>query len=336
MKKKTIIIEAIVMALMGAGLAVCGNIESEDNEAIVKEEPAPQQEETKPQEEAIIDCNYTLDEALEGCNAPQELKDQLSLYSVMYISTDGKLHQGQILSNKEIEQDVKEMFEIMRNEGFVIEKVIPIVKYDWSDDKSMADNNTYSFCYRDMSYSFHALGMAIDINPYFNPQRWKGEWRKVRRDKPEGAVYDTTKNGTFIAESKIVNEWKNRGFSWGHYMSRKSDDHHFQKGSLNSKPSFSFNKKASVSSESGIEITLENDTQNSSTQSQAKQNTNNNGSQDETAKTKENDVRTALDKPESQMTEKERLRISKERILERTRRHKRSADSLTGKIWNKK
>ena len=326
MKKKTIVIEVLVMALLGAGLAIWGNMESgnAENEAEPKVEAEPVEEPAQI-EEAIIDCNYTFDEALEGSNAPQNLKDNLSLYEVRYISTDGKLHQGQILSNKEIEQDVKEMFEIMLREKFVIEKVIPIVKYGWDDNKSMEDNNTYCFCYRDMSYSFHANGMAIDINPYFNPQRWKGEWRKARRDKPVGAVYDTTRNGTFKEGSLIVNEWKARGFHWGHYMERKADDHHFQKAALGAKPSYNF--KSEAVADNDVNTAADYDTvkpskpvkkANSAEKTQKKPTYNYKGLTDE------------------EIAEKERLREAKERILERTRRHRNSADSILGKAWSKK
>ena len=326
MKKKTIVIEVLVMALLGAGLAIWGNMESgnAENEAEPKVEAEPVEEPAQI-EEAIIDCNYTFDEALEGSNAPQNLKDNLSLYEVRYISTDGKLHQGQILSNKEIEQDVKEMFEIMLREKFVIEKVIPIVKYGWDDNKSMEDNNTYCFCYRDMSYSFHANGMAIDINPYFNPQRWKGEWRKTRRDKPVGAVYDTTRNGTFKEGSLIVNEWKARGFHWGHYMERKADDHHFQKAALGAKPSYNF--KSEAVADNDVNTATDYDTVKPS-KPVKKANT--------AEKTQKKPTYNYKGLTDEEIAEKERLREAKERILERTRRHRNSADSILGKAWSKK
>ena len=108
----------------------------------------------------------------------------------------------------------------------MIEKAIPIVAYNWSDRLSMADNNTYSFCYRNISYSFHAKGRAIDINPHFNPLRWKTE---NRPNQPYGAVLDTTVNGTLHPKHPIVKEFKKRGFRWGHYFSKFWDDHHFDK-----------------------------------------------------------------------------------------------------------
>ena len=176
--------------------------------------------------DTIIDANYTFEQAIEGSAAPQEIINQLVLFDVIYISTDGYIHKGQILSNKLISEEIKEMFSYMLNEGFVIEKAIPIVRYGWNDSLSMAHNNSYSFCYRDISFSKHATGMAIDINPKFNPLRYKLE---NRPNKPLNAVLDTTVNGTLYPGHPVVNEFRRKGFRWGHTFTRYYDDHHFEK-----------------------------------------------------------------------------------------------------------
>ncbi len=176
--------------------------------------------------DTIIDANYSFEEAIAGSNAPEEIINQLQLIDVYYISTDGKIHRGQILTNESIAVEIGEIFEFMLDYGFVIEKAIPIVRYNWSDSLSMADNNSYSFCYRNISYSHHATGMAIDINPRFNPLRWK---HLDRPNIPEGAVLDTTINGTLYPGHPVVDEFRNKGFRWGHTFSKYYDDHHFEK-----------------------------------------------------------------------------------------------------------
>ncbi|MDD4246445.1 MAG: M15 family metallopeptidase [Dysgonamonadaceae bacterium] len=174
----------------------------------------------------IIDSKLSFEEAIEGSNAPQAVIDELELMDVNYISTDGKLHMGQILTNKKLAPDLKELFQFMLEQDFVIEKAIPIVAYNWSDSLSMADNNTYSFCYRNATYSKHARGMAIDINPRFNPLRWKN---KDLPNEPVGAVLDTTVNGTLHPNHPVVKEFRKRGFRWGHTFSKYWDDHHFER-----------------------------------------------------------------------------------------------------------
>jgi hypothetical protein len=175
----------------------------------------------------IIDCHYTFDEAIAGTRAPQYIIDQLELIVVRYYSVDGKLHQGQILTNKRMAEKIKSMFEIMLKVRFPVAHAIPVVKYNWDDEQSMEDNNTYSFCYRNAGFSKHAKGLAIDINPFFNPVRWKGGYT-YRKDKPVGAVYDPNVPGTFSVDSKMVHQFKELGLRWGHSFSMKYDDHHFE------------------------------------------------------------------------------------------------------------
>jgi hypothetical protein len=174
----------------------------------------------------IIDSRLTFLEATAGTRAPKSILDELILMDVLYKSTDQRLHQGQILTNKKIENDIRDIFVFMLENDFVIEKAIPIVYYSWDDSLSMDDNNTYSFCYRNVSYSKHARGMAIDINPRFNPLRWKNT---DRPNQPEGAVPDTTVNGTLYPGHKVVEEFRRLGFRWGHTFSKYYDDHHFEK-----------------------------------------------------------------------------------------------------------
>jgi len=176
----------------------------------------------------IVDCKYTFEEAIEGTRAPEKIISQLKLINVRYYSTDKKIHQGQVLTNREIADDIEFLFRYMYSEKFPIAKAIPIVKYNWDDEASMQDNNTSSFCYRDVSFSKHARGMAIDINPYFNPVRWKAGYEN-RLNKPVGAHFNPSIPGTFYRQNSVVQEFKKLGFHWGHDFKMKFDDHHFDK-----------------------------------------------------------------------------------------------------------
>jgi len=134
---------------------------------------SPDKEQTAAVQQILIDADYTFDEALKGSSIPSSVKNKLDLVSVKYYGFDGKLHQGQIIVNKVIANDIVEIFKVIEEEKFPVEKVVPIVDYNWSDEKSMNDNNTSSFNYRFISgsriLSMHANGLAIDINPKQNP-----------------------------------------------------------------------------------------------------------------------------------------------------------------------
>lgn len=176
----------------------------------------------------IVDSDYSFDEAIEGSGAPEHILAQLVLIDVEYYSTDELLHRGQLLVNKKIEADMKVLFEYIKETRFPIYSAIPVVRFGWSDARSMEANNTYVFCYRDISYSKHATGMAIDINPLFNPLRWKPPFDE-RPNKPANGVYDVNVPGTLYPGHHLVEKFNALGYRWGHYFRRNYDSHHFEK-----------------------------------------------------------------------------------------------------------
>jgi len=188
---------------------------------------SPDKEQTAAVQQILIDADYTFDEALKGSSIPSSVKNKLDLVSVKYYGFDGKLHQGQIIVNKEISNDIVEIFKVIEEDKFPVEKVVPIVDYNWSDEKSMNDNNTSSFNYRFISgsriLSMHANGLAIDINPKQNP------YVKNGTSIPAGSEYRLNDKGTIEPGSKIVKAFKERGWTWGGDWKSLKDYQHFQK-----------------------------------------------------------------------------------------------------------
>ncbi len=176
-----------------------------------------------------VDCNYTLSEALAGIKIPLEIKKDLRLVDVRYYSFDGSLHEGQLVINKKLVNDIKDIFREIEEHKFPIQKVIPIVAYGWSDDSSMKDNNTSAFNYRNVEgtnrLSNHAYGRAIDINPWLNPQ--------VKKDKvlPEGSAYNPKTAGTITRNSIVVRAFLEHGWEWGGDWQSSKDYQHFEKRS---------------------------------------------------------------------------------------------------------
>ncbi|GBU07476.1 hypothetical protein AwDysgo_08070 [Bacteroidales bacterium] len=180
----------------------------------------------------IIDSAMSLEQALDGSAAPESITSQLILLDVLYYSFDGLLHQGQLLINKQIKDDIIAVFDTIRQNKFPIARAIPIAHYQWNDNLSMAANNSSSFCYRTIEgtnrLSHHASGNAIDINPLLNPLVWKEPYQD-RPNQPQGAIYDINIEGTLHAQHIVVRELQKRGFLWGRNFQRYYDNHHFQK-----------------------------------------------------------------------------------------------------------
>lgn len=159
--------------------------------------------------------------------APESITNQMTIIKVKFNDYNGNDSEGTIVVNKKIAKEVSEIFEEIKNSGFQIEKIIPISEYEWDDDKSMEDNNTSAYNYRFVSntkkLSNHAYGMAIDINPKYNPMVIK------EKISPTNGSYSKENKGTIMANSEIVKIFKKRGWKWGGDYKSLKDYQHFEK-----------------------------------------------------------------------------------------------------------
>jgi peptidoglycan LD-endopeptidase CwlK len=182
----------------------------------------------QPAKAPIIDSRMTFQEAIDGTKAPTEVVRDLCLLDVRYYSFDGMLHQGQLVVHKDVRADVEEIFRLIEKLRFPVYKAVPIVVYGWSDDASMADNNTSAFNYRTVAgtkrLSRHACGLAVDINPVRNPVVYSSG-----RISPHGAVYRPGDPGVLTTDHPVVGEFFKRGWQWGANFKSMKDYHHFDR-----------------------------------------------------------------------------------------------------------
>lgn len=169
----------------------------------------------------------TFEEAIAGTEAPFPLIEHLCLIAVPYIGFDGVRHEGQLVVHEVVRRDVVEIFDLMVGWEFPIGRIVPIVRYGWSDDAAMADNNTSAFNYRFVAgttrLSAHAPGLAVDINPMVNPVIYADG-----RISPFGARYEPGGKGVLTAEGPVVREFLCRGWQWGGLFETFKDYHHFE------------------------------------------------------------------------------------------------------------
>lgn len=176
---------------------------------------------------AIFSFSYGKDKYIQKPNTPKDITSQMTLVQVEYIDYNGKENLGLLVVNKKIEKEIIEIFKEIKESGFQIEKIIPISEYDWDDDKSMEDNNTSGYNYRFVAnttkLSNHSYGMAIDINPRYNPM--------LVKDKvyPPNGSYSKENKGTISADSPVVKIFKKKGWTWGGDYKTIKDYQHFEK-----------------------------------------------------------------------------------------------------------
>ncbi|MCC7004526.1 M15 family metallopeptidase [Candidatus Nomurabacteria bacterium] len=169
----------------------------------------------------------SLEEALSLKEIPSEIKNTLQLVDVEYFSFGGVIEKGQIVVRKDLANEVKFIFSKLLEWKFPIEKIIPVNKYDWSDDKSMEDNNSSAFNYRVIygtdRLSKHSYGTAIDINPVQNPY-----FPADGTVHPKNGKYEPAAPGTITVNSDVVNLFESLGWQWGGRWENK-DWQHFEK-----------------------------------------------------------------------------------------------------------
>lgn len=163
----------------------------------------------------------------EGCPVP--LSD-LRLIRVSYHDFDGERQIGRLVANKDATEALVGVFEVMWNESFKIRRMYLVDRYEANDNRSMRHDNTSAFNCRYVagttSWSEHAYGRAIDINPVENPY--------VRSDgstsPKKGAPYaDRTQHakGMIHAKGPVVRAFSAVGWGWGGYWSSAQDYQHF-------------------------------------------------------------------------------------------------------------
>lgn len=164
--------------------------------------------------------------------------DDLRYLNVLYYDFNGEVQTGELICNKDIAQDLIEIFYELYLNQYQIEKVRLIDEYAGDDTASMLDNNTSCFNYRVVdgttSLSKHALGCAIDINPFYNPYvvfNKDGTGETYISPAGSEAYADRTKDFPYkIDENDLCYKlFTAHGFTWGGNWNSMKDYQHFQK-----------------------------------------------------------------------------------------------------------
>jgi len=149
---------------------------------------------------------------------------------VSYLGFDGVEHAGELIVHADWAEAILGAFTALRTAGFPIERMEPVDAYGGSDDASIAANNTSAFNCRAVtggsSWSRHAYGRAVDINPVQNPYV-TGDGRVL---PPSGAPFATDRSartGVITDGDVVVEAFASIGWRWGGHWSDPVDYQHF-------------------------------------------------------------------------------------------------------------
>lgn len=171
-----------------------------------------------------------------GCPLPLK---SMSYLTVTYWGFDHKPHEGNLIVLNALAGETLQIFQELYQIKFPIEKIdLPDIyaskKNDWLslDWTSAEDNDTYAFLCRDDDqtpgkFSPHSYGIALDINPVYNPSIVANN--KV---EPESGkkYFDRNLRHEGMVNEKVVAIFAKHGWKWGGYWTKdKLDYQHFQK-----------------------------------------------------------------------------------------------------------
>jgi hypothetical protein len=161
-----------------------------------------------------------------GC--PVSIRE-LRLLTVDHWGFDGSVHRGKLVVHRDEAADVLAAMRRLFQARFPIQRMRLVDAYGGDDERSMAANNTSAFNCRGVpgssSWSEHAYGRAIDINPVQNPE--------VRGDAvspPAGVRYlDRSRRvrGMIREGGVVVRAFASVGWRWGGNWNSLKDYQHF-------------------------------------------------------------------------------------------------------------
>ena len=159
-------------------------------------------------------------------------RDNLRYLRLLHVNAEGETKIGEMITNASIAEDVRDVFRQLYHASYPIERIRLQDDYGGGDEASMEANNTSCFNCRPVEgtnqMSLHGYGVAIDINPLYNPYVWHSG----------GQVLPVTANAyadRSVQTAYTINPgdlchrlFTERGYTWGGIWS-DPDYQHFEK-----------------------------------------------------------------------------------------------------------
>ena len=161
-------------------------------------------------------------------------REDLRYLRVLHKDLEGNTKEGELICNAYIAEDLLDIFRALYENGYPIEKIRLVDEYDADDLRSMADNNSSSFNFRRISHSAHlskhSYGLAVDINPLYNPYvKWVDGKRVLEPDNAEPYL---DREGDYpykiTRDDLCCRLFFEHGFTWGGDWKNSKDYQHFE------------------------------------------------------------------------------------------------------------
>ena len=167
-------------------------------------------------------------------NCTTSLSD-LRYLQVLHYNKEGEVLKGELICHESISEDLLTIFRELYKAKYPIERMVLVDEYGADDEASMQANNSSAFNFRYVtgtkSLSRHSRGMAIDINPLYNPYVRQRNGRTVVEPTNAEAYVDRTKDFPYkiVKGDLCYRLFKKYGFTWGGEWKNSKDYQHFEK-----------------------------------------------------------------------------------------------------------
>lgn len=178
-------------------------------------------------------------ERINGCSYVENddiALEDLRYLQVLHIGFDGETHVGELIVNAAIAEDILAIMRELYKNQYPIERMKLVDEYGGDDELSMQANNTSCFNYRTVegsdNLSKHSFGLAIDINPFYNPCV-RSYADGSTKSFPEGSDEYADRSKEFPykidKEDLCYRLFMEHGFRWGGTWKSLKDYQHFDK-----------------------------------------------------------------------------------------------------------
>ena len=240
MKAKDKLAAVALASCLSLGLVACGQTSSANSPSGAEsptQAQAPASSEAPAEAFSISEISDEIFARIKGksfkddCTLPRE---DLRYLHVLHKDKDGNVHEGEMIVNKHIAQDVLDILRELYENDYPIERMKLVDEYNADDELSMEDNNSSSFNFRFISHttrvSKHGLGLAVDINTLYNPYTKVVDGERIVEPVTGEPYLDREASFDYKIEKddlcyKLFIE---HGFEWGGEWTDRKDYQHFE------------------------------------------------------------------------------------------------------------
>ena len=185
--------------------------------------------------EPVPEGVWTSMQGLSYIENPHIGRNDLRYLRLLHKDAEGRILLGEMVCNAAVADDLVAIFKGLYLASYPIEKMLLTDKFGADDETQMRANNTSCFCYRTIAgkskLSKHALGLAVDINPLYNPYVKRRGAGSLFVQPANAAAYcdrDASFPYKIVAGDAACRLFAEYGFEWGGAWRTLKDYQHFE------------------------------------------------------------------------------------------------------------